>query len=118
MTPTIQQAQIAPVRITSSYTQAIIVPGQTGPVPIQGQIPAQAITVVNPGVIVAGLPQLPVHNPIFTAQPSMLRKRDSPQQVFSNSQKKLKKDSEKSEADDCPQIATMMFMNEFNVDAY
>ena len=56
MTPTIQQAQIAPVRITSTYTKPIIVSGQTVSVPIQGQIPAQAIPVVNPGVIVAGIP--------------------------------------------------------------
>ena len=54
------------------------------------------------------------------AHPTSLKKRDSPQSAFpnANTQKKLKKDPERTEADDCPQIATMMFMNEFNVDAY
>lgn len=86
------------------------------PVPIQGP----AIPVVSSAIIIPGaLPQLPLNNPgILAGQPPMLRKRDSPQQLFQNSQKKLKKDQEKSELDECPQIVTMMFMNEFNVDAY
>jgi hypothetical protein len=50
----------------------------------------------------------------------MLRKRDPmAQTAFVKSQKKLKhgKDAgEKFELDDCPQITTMMFMNEFNID--
>ena len=53
-------------------------------------------------------------------QQNMLRKRDpKASQAFIAGQKKLKNGrevEEKSELDDCPNITTMMFMNDFNID--